>query len=122
MREIGGEKSDTAPADCHKSSGTGSDAQADSSSTEHAASPEEKTRQALLKRAQKFLAAGQFDNAGKDFEEVLHSNAQDAEALFGRGLAKSKAGDTAGGNADIALAKSLDPKVADTYAGYGVKP
>ena len=39
-----------------------------------------------------------------------------------RGLAKLKSGDRAGGNADIAAAAALDPKIAAIYAGYGVKP
>lgn len=41
-------------------------------------------------------------------------------SLYGRGLAKLKSGDTAGGNADIVAAKAMNPKVADRYAKYGV--
>jgi len=37
-------------------------------------------------------------------------------------VAKAKAGDTAGGKADMESAKALDPKVAEPYAGYGVNP
>jgi tetratricopeptide (TPR) repeat protein len=120
MREFG-EKSDTAPADCEKPSETKSVAQADSSSSEKAESPEEKTRKALLKRGYGFLEKAQYDNARKDFEDVLREDAKDAAALYGRGLAKAKAGDTAGGNADMALAKSLDPKVADAYTEFDAK-
>jgi hypothetical protein len=40
----------------------------------------------------------------------------DANALYNRGLAKRKAGDTAGGDADIAKAKQLDPKVNPEFA------
>lgn len=43
-------------------------------------------------------------------------------SLYIRGLARLKTGDVAGGNADIAAAEAIDAKVADTYAGYGVKP
>ena len=43
-------------------------------------------------------------------------------SLYVRGLARLKSGDTAGGSADIAAAKQMDAKIADTYAGYGVTP
>ncbi len=48
--------------------------------------------------------------------------AKRAPALYLRGIAKRGAGDAAGGDADIAAAKAIDPKIAETYAGYGVTP
>ena len=45
---------------------------------------------------------------------------KDADSLYGRGLAKLKSGDKAGGEADIAAAKAIKPDIADVYAGYGV--
>ena len=98
-----------------------SDAKPDWACTAETDPPAEKTRKALLRRAYGFLNRAQYDNARKDFEEVLRGNAKDAAALYGRGLARSKAGDTASGNADIAEAKSLDPKVADAYAEFDAK-
>jgi hypothetical protein len=44
------------------------------------------------------------------------------EALFGRGVAKRKKGDTAGGDADIAAAKGARQDVAELYASWGVSP
>jgi hypothetical protein len=38
------------------------------------------------------------------------------EARFERGVAKRRTGDTSGGNADVAAAKELDPKLANTMA------
>jgi hypothetical protein len=45
-----------------------------------------------------------------------------ASSLFGRGIARKRLGDIAGSKADIAAATLIDPKVADTYSIYGVKP
>ena len=46
-----------------------------------------------------------------------------ASLLFAciRGLAKRALGDAKGADADIAKGLALDPKVAERYAGYGVK-
>lgn len=46
---------------------------------------------------------------------------KDANSFYGRGLAKLKAGDKAGGEADIATAKAIKADIAQLYAGYGVK-
>jgi len=49
------------------------------------------------------------------------SNANDAYSLNGRGLAKLRSSDTAGGNADLAAAKTIDGGIAEIFARYGVK-
>jgi hypothetical protein len=41
--------------------------------------------------------------------------------LYGRGLARLKKGDTAGGNADVAAAKQVEAKIADDFSQYGVR-
>lgn len=56
-----------------------------------------------------------------DCDAALAQDAQDADSLYGRGLAKLKTGDTADGNADIAAAKNIDGGIAETFARYGVK-
>ena len=45
-----------------------------------------------------------------------------ASSLFVRGLAKSKTGDSLGGDTDIAAAKSIDPDIEKRYAKYDVIP
>ena len=64
----------------------------------------------------------QYSSAIGDCDAVLKIYPKRAPSLYVRGLAKLKTGDTAGGNADIAAAEALDSTVAQTYAGYGVKP
>jgi lipoprotein NlpI len=65
---------------------------------------------------------GDFAGAVADMNAVLAMSAQHSDALYIRGLAKRKSGDITGGDADIAAAKAIDPKIADTYASYGVTP
>ena len=53
-------------------------------------------------------------------EGALAIDPQRARAYYGRGLAKVKTGDKAGGEADILTAKGLQPNVAEEFARYGV--
>jgi len=65
---------------------------------------------------------GRYDEAIADFDNSLSRDPKSADMLYMRGLAKGVRHDTAGSDADIAEAKAIDPKVAERYAGYGVKP
>jgi hypothetical protein len=44
----------------------------------------------------------------------------DPSASYGRGLAKRKKGDQAGGDADIAAARAVHAGIADEFAKYGM--
>jgi hypothetical protein len=57
-----------------------------------------------------------------DLDSVAKAQPRDAGALFVRGLAKLRAGDTEAGGADIKAAESIDYHVAETYAVFGIKP
>lgn len=65
---------------------------------------------------------GDWHDAVSDADAALAIKPDAAPTLYLRGLAKRKLGDVAGGDNDIAAAKEVDAKIADTYAGYGVKP
>ena len=67
-----------------------------------------------------YLKMGQFDLAFADYELALRLDGPRADLLFGRGLARLKKGD-AGGDADLAAASALNPKIAEEFAKYGVK-
>ena len=43
-----------------------------------------------------------------------------AYSLYGPGLAKLKKGDRAGGDADVAAAKAIEPNIVEKYATYGL--
>jgi len=52
-----------------------------------------------------------YDRAIADFDEAIRLDGKLARAYLFRGLAKQAKGDDAGGNADMAKAKQLDPNV-----------
>ena len=52
------------------------------------------------------LRLGKMDDAIKDYDAALKLDPKLAGALYGRGVAKMKKGDKAGGSADIAAAKA----------------
>ena len=66
---------------------------------------------AFNNRGSAYAAKGDYDRAIQDYNQGIRLNPSYAKAFYWRGLAKRKAGDTAGGDADIAKAKQLDPKV-----------
>jgi tetratricopeptide (TPR) repeat protein len=68
-----------------------------------------------------YLKMGQFDSAIEDYSSALRIEPNMASALYGRGLARLKKGDTTGGNADVAAAKRVEAKIADDFSHYGVR-
>ncbi len=73
-------------------------------------------------RAYAYLRLGEYDKAIKDYNAVLAANPRVASSLYGRGIAKLRSDDTAGGSADIEAAKTVDPRIAEEFARYGVTP
>ena len=63
----------------------------------------------------------QWNLAIEDYTSALRLNPQLASSLYARGLAKLQKGDLAGGNADLAAALAIDPKVREELARYGVR-
>jgi tetratricopeptide (TPR) repeat protein len=68
------------------------------------------------------LQRGDWGKAASDYSEAIGMRPNQASSLFGRGVARKRMGDLAGSKADIAAAMLIDPKIAETYALYGVKP
>jgi hypothetical protein len=60
-----------------------------------------------------FHAKDDNDSAIADSDAALRIDPKHAPSLNNRGMVKLKKGDTAGGNADIAGAKAIDPKIAN---------
>ena len=56
-----------------------------------------------------------------DYSAALQLNPKLAGALYGRGLARLKTGDQAGGDADIEAAKVLAADIGDEFARHGVR-
>lgn len=75
----------------------------------------------LENRGFAYLKMGRYDRAIADYDAGLRLNpSNQADFLYGRGLAKLKLGD-ASGAADVAAAKALHEKIADEFASYGVR-
>lgn len=68
-----------------------------------------------------YLRMGDFAKAVAEYNVVLQVDPNHARALYGRGFAKTKTGDTTGGAADIAAASKFDANVAREYARIGLK-
>jgi len=75
---------------------------------------------ALGSRGFVYFRLGQFDRAISDSDAALKDSPRSASTLYIRGLAKYRRGDIAGGEADVAAAKTIDPKIVDTFARFGV--
>jgi tetratricopeptide (TPR) repeat protein len=67
-----------------------------------------------------YLKLGQWQLAVADFDSALRLDSKLPSALYGRGFAKLKKGDLAGGNADIAAAKTAEPNIEAEFARYGL--
>ena len=74
----------------------------------------------MTNRGLVYLKLGRLDEAIADFVAALSIDPKLAFALYGRGLARQKKGDQAGGEADIAAARALKSTIADELAKYGV--
>jgi tetratricopeptide (TPR) repeat protein len=77
---------------------------------------------ALDSRCLVYYRMGNYPAAISDCDEAIKNDDKMSSSLYIGGLAKLKIGDASGGDADIAAAKKIDEKIADTYGGYGVKP
>jgi tetratricopeptide (TPR) repeat protein len=68
------------------------------------------------------IQQGRYDKAIADYTLALSLDPRYASSLFGRGIARRRSGDRAGGDRDIAAAQIIDPRVAHAYAVDGVRP
>ena len=76
---------------------------------------------ALDSRAFLHLRGGRFQDAITDYDAAIKGSPQDSWSLYGRGIAKLRLGDSAGGQADIEASKGVQD-VAAEFAAYGFAP
>ena len=60
-------------------------------------------------------------NAIADFDAALRIETRKASSMYGRGIAKLRTGNTAGGNADVNAAKAIEPRIAEEFAAIGIR-
>lgn len=75
-----------------------------------------------LTRGYLFLRQGGNDEAIAEFGRALARDANNPDALFGRGIAEHREGHKRAGDADIAAATAQVPRLAHVYALDGFKP
>ena len=68
-----------------------------------------------------YLMLNELDKAILDYDKALEIN-KNKYSLYGRGVAKRRKGDVAGGNDDIAKAKEMDSDIAKTMEKMRLKP
>jgi tetratricopeptide (TPR) repeat protein len=68
-----------------------------------------------------YLKMKQWELAIADYNSALRIDGKMPTALYGRGIAKLKKGDLAGGNADVAAAKAAEPNIAGEFSHYGLE-
>jgi tetratricopeptide (TPR) repeat protein len=67
-----------------------------------------------------YLRMKKYELAIADYDAAEEAGGKRAPWIYGRGLAKRAQHDAAGAKADIEEAMKLDPKIAETFRGYGV--
>lgn len=66
---------------------------------------------AFYNRALAYENKEDYARAIADYDETIRLNPNDADALLYRGLDKQRTGDKAGGDADVAAARRLNPNI-----------
>jgi tetratricopeptide (TPR) repeat protein len=69
-----------------------------------------------------FLRLGDYPKSIADYDAAIAIEPKKASSWYGRGVDKLRQHQTAAGDADIAQAKSLSPRVAEKFAHYGISP
>jgi tetratricopeptide (TPR) repeat protein len=67
------------------------------------------------------LRLGEYQTAIENYDAALRSSPRMASALYGRGVARLRAGEAAG-NEDVVEALKIDPAIAPRMAAIGVTP
>jgi tetratricopeptide (TPR) repeat protein len=67
----------------------------------------------FFNRGNAYAFKGDYKRAIVDYDQSIKLDPNDAKVYYFRGLIKRLAGDAAGGDADIAYAKKLNPKIDD---------
>lgn len=68
------------------------------------------------------LRLGDYDKSIDDYDAALKIEPQNAGALYGRGVAKIKKKKIVEGEADIANAEKIAPKIAERFKALGIAP
>jgi tetratricopeptide (TPR) repeat protein/predicted aspartyl protease len=84
-------------------------------------SPKGSNAPILATRAFVRLRLGDYDKSISDYDAALKINPQLARALYGRGVAKIRKNKVTEGEADIANAEKIAPKIAEQFEALGLR-
>jgi tetratricopeptide (TPR) repeat protein len=73
-------------------------------------------------RALVYLRMGDYDKSIADYDAALKINTKNAWSLYGRGIGKLRKQKTSDGDADIAQATTLWPRIAEEFKRRGIVP
>jgi tetratricopeptide (TPR) repeat protein len=76
----------------------------------------------LDSRALVYLRLGNYDKAIADYDAAIAAQPKSAWSHYGRGIARTRKGLTADGQADMAEATALSPKIAEFAGRHGINP
>ena len=68
------------------------------------------------------LRLGDYDKAIEDYDAALKMSPQLSAALYGRGIAKVRKKNIVDGEADMANAQKITPKIAEQFTALGIVP
>ncbi len=85
-------------------------------------SPRSGASEAFVSRGNAHFHKGEFTAAIEDYTAALKLWAENPQALYGRGAAKSRRGDAAGAAADMNAARALKAEIAVTEEKLGIRP
>ena len=71
--------------------------------------------QALRSKAYILLKLRRYNDAMSDYDASLRFDPMNADALFGRGSARTALGNASAGSADIEAAKAIDSEIAERF-------
>ncbi len=89
---------------------------------DHAVSDSGRSSSSLVTRGYLRFMRGQIEAASTDFADAVRRDARNPSALYGRGVAAIRLGNSADGQADINRARELDAREVDYYANAGLRP
>jgi tetratricopeptide (TPR) repeat protein len=81
-----------------------------------------KNEQAYDSKGFVLLRMGRYEESIKTYDIALAAWPSNPHSLYGRGIARRRLGRHKEGDADIRAAQAIAPKIAATFAGYGVTP
>ena len=77
---------------------------------------------AIDSRAMLWFRMGRFEDALRDLDVVVAQEPEKAPSRFMRGIVLKRLGRNSDGDAELVIARRIDPHIPATYARFGITP